>query len=373
MNEYKSVQNMSMLLHASQKMLKDKFDVILSDDKLGSLIESICRDVETEYANARLQLNEINKLVLSKLKAYMANQPIAEESSESSDDIINAKVRELEDKRRAQTCLASVPLVANPVTGTNVIGEQLGGPLGGTVVVSAAPVAPAAQAAAPASPTIITYTPPPQQQAVYKTFILNGVHRDWHKYPDRNNFKLQIPVAQSKYTFYPEYLCFPEFVKGLTPYVLINLSDGAKNIVYTFTRLRKSGKWDIWHTVDNPEPIALNGRQWTIQCFDYLNNELELGADDVNVIEAALFDDNSFMIKYDKSDKYDKALGMTAGDYILIRTGKGQQHAKKIIDISHKDGFMVIDKNDIDLCDFMNSKIMNTNSQFSLIVKYCGK
>jgi hypothetical protein len=369
MNEYKSVQNMSMLLFASHKMLKDKFSVSLSDDKLKSLLSSICKEIEREYANMDLLLNEINKLILSKLKIYMANQAATDvdnvASIETTDEMINANIRQLEEKRRIQSCQTSV--VSNPIAagggGASSANGQNGqnGPVGTTN--------------ASIAPTIITYTQSETRASTrdpetFKTFILNGAHRDWHKYPDRNNLKIQIPLTQyTKYTFYPECICFPEFVKNMTPYVLVNVSDGSKNIVYIFTPLQTYAKWDVWQTVKNAEPILLNNRQWSIQCFDHLNNELELGMDDLLITEAAVYDDENFMLKYQQNGMQN----LQASDYIIIRTGSGQQHAKKIIDISHKDQFIVIDKKELNLQDFINSKIMNTNSQFSFIVKYCSK
>jgi hypothetical protein len=440
MNEYKSIQNISLLAYATGKMLQEKFNISLPEERLKLLVNNTLEEVEDEYNETEFKVNELNNITLSKIKQMVQSRlnpeqqaskqlqqpqqsihlqqpaqqlpkpeqtrPLRQENKEQSkplqqpeepyqqhqpqqaqhqsqqpqqsqqsqqpqqplnDDIINARLRELEAKRRSQTQTVSYSNSIQPVTPTV------------TPVVPGIPAMPALQQAQVVQPQqqqpqqVIMQAPPqhtrPKQ---FKTFIINSSHRDWVKYPNKNNLKCQIPItSHNNYAFFPDCMCFPTHVKNKTPYVLVHISDGAKNLVYTFTLFSHNtdAKWDIWKTVDDPESITLSNRQWVIKCYDFLNNELDLGIDDIQITEAALLNDDHYLLKYE----HQAAGQLQANDYVLIQTKAGQQHCKKVLEHDEKDKMLTIDRTDLNIDDFISSSMMNTNNQFSFVIKYYYK
>jgi hypothetical protein len=381
MDEYTSVQNISKLTSAVAKMLRDKFNISLTEDKLKLLINNISQDVEDEYEDSSFKINELNNITLSKIKQLVqkqkqepVTQPQQPESNFSNEDMILAKVRELEAQRRFQTSTelkniqnqTSTFKVA-PVSDISQLQPQ-------QPSTAAQPLA----AAQPQQQAVHNLTPAPQiihqmyhqDHIHYKSFIINSVNRDWIKFPNRNNLKFNIPVSPThSYNFYPDCISFPIFVKNITPYVLANFSDGLTSFTYTFiptaTAITAASKWDKWNTIDNPEKLVFSNKQWTIKFFDFLNNELDLGSDDVNIVEAAYFNDDHFVLKYDK-----QISDLSTNAHIMLKARTDKVHCKRIIDHSADDKLLTIKKNELTLDDFMNSKMMLTTHQFSIIVKY---
>jgi hypothetical protein len=362
MDEYKSVQNLSKLGLAAGKMLRAKFNISVTDDKLKLLITNISQDVEDEYDDASLKINELNNITLSKIKQLVQAQAQAQtqkkketpDQKQSNDDIILAKVRELEAQRRVQTTTDVSCFKVAPVSTTTSVLDTPSHQVTGLQ-----------QQSTQESPQQIVHHFHQPNNVQFKTFIINSASRDWIKFPNRNNLKFNVPLSpQNSYNFYTDCILFPIYVKTITSYVLANFSDGVTSFTYTFVPSASGSNWDVWKTSDNAEKLCFNNKQWSVKFFDFLNNELDLGSDDVNIVEAACMDDNHFVVKYDKHMQG----SLLPKSSIMI--GNNTVYCKRIIDHSADDKLITIDKNNLTLANFIDAKLMDTSQQFSIIIKY---
>jgi len=231
-----------------------------------------------------------------------------------------------------------------------------------------------------ANPISITL-PSVNDKIHYKNFIINSLNRDWARNVQRNNIKFNISVDVYANTFYPQCICFPSFVKNITPYVLMNITDNSKSLFYSFTcdnKTRASSKWDTWYPVDDVENISLQNKTWSIKFYDFMNNELDLGSDNISITEVSSKNEKEFLLKIPMhSDSYDNNFNIN--DIISIRTYSGKVYNKKITDYvkaeRNSDGINIMtiidDNNELVIDDFINSRILNTNNQYSFIIKYC--
>ena len=61
MEDYKNIQNVAILNIACTKMLKEKFNIILTDDKIEKLITEISNEVIKECESMNLNIKELEK------------------------------------------------------------------------------------------------------------------------------------------------------------------------------------------------------------------------------------------------------------------------------------------------------------------------
>ena len=186
----------------------------------------------------------------------------------------------------------------------------------------------------------------------YKTFILNSI---------KNNFTTNI----NKSNIYPLYLCLPSFIKKLTPYIILSISDNYNNITnYTFIYKKNSSNWDIWKPVINSyHKIILENTNWNIKLFNFNNNLISLNDYYSTTIEI-LENNDYFDIKVDKIHLFN------LNDKIKIILNNNHSCDNIISDIDVENQIIKISKNNINIQEFMNSKIFNYNYQLSLIFKY---
>jgi hypothetical protein len=362
MNDYKSNANLTILLSACKKMLKEKFDISLADDKIQTLLNDTINSIETEYATIDLKCNELNNMTLSKIKKMFTYNPLPKTNTNNilDDDTISMKLRELEAKRQIIPTYESLPNENEQIQQS----------------ISIQQVAPL-QAVQP-----ITFKLPENtsiKDRIYKTFIINSLNRDWIKNPSRNNIKFNVPMNLDNYEFYPDCVCFPSFVKNISPYVILNISDGTKKIYYTFIPIHSvSGntKWDIWKPTDNVENIVLGHKHWSIKFYDFLNHELDLGLDDTNVIEVKKIVDTQYSTFSIKLQLLEHSFenNFNANDCVIIKCNN-KAHYVSVQSYNNESRTMIIvdKKNELKPEDFINSKIMNTCNQFSFIIKYFYK
>ena len=65
MNDYKSVENVSKLTMASQKMLKERLGIQITETELKQLIEQVISNkILAEYENMDLTISELNNITL---------------------------------------------------------------------------------------------------------------------------------------------------------------------------------------------------------------------------------------------------------------------------------------------------------------------
>jgi len=382
MNNYKSTENVSILLMASQKMLKQKLDLTLAEDELTQAIVKISNDVFNQYNEMQLNVNELNNITLSNIKKFYTDYKpeTAENKSihvpasfnivneQMDENLIQAKLRDLETARKIMPVYTSDIPALTPVQSANVMQEPLHQPL--------APLTTLSQI------TPIQFKLPHiENKPTYKTLIINSLNRDWTRNPNRNSIKCNIPLDLNNNVLYPDSLIFPKYVKNITPYVLMNITDGIKNHVYTFTSINAScdNKWDVWKPIQDIENIALNNKQWSIKFFDFTNAELDLENDNISIVEA-FKEQNKYVLKV-QLDMHSYNNNFKINDVVLIKMFSGKTFYKKIIDYVKADSkdkninimTIIDDKNELNIDDFVNSKILNTNNQISLILKYHSK
>jgi hypothetical protein len=388
MEDYKHVQNLHILSSACDKMLREKFSITLAEDKMYSLIEGVSKDVLSEYASMQLQAHQLNNITLSKIKnmyllqqpkqnlavQQQPSQPIQESPTKQhtqdtntvsnvvhalDDDVISHKLKELEARRKIipnYSCL-------------NENHEE--------IYESATPQQNIIYKANPISITL----PSINDKIHYKNFIINSINRDWARNVQRNNIKFNISIDVYANTFYPQCICFPGFVKNITPYVLMNISDNTKNIFYSFTcdnKMYQDSKWDTWYPVEDVENISLQNKSWSIKFYDFMNNELDLGSDNMSVLEVSSKKEKEYTLKI-LLDAHSYDNNFKINDIMCIRTYNGKTYNKKIINYikAERDSdqvnemTIIDDNNELVIDDFINSKILNTKNQYSFIIKYC--
>jgi hypothetical protein len=349
-------------------MLKEKFDITLAEDKIQTLLSDTIKSIETEYANVDLKCSELNNMTLSKIKNMFANNPVPKTKTNTNnildDDTINMKLRELEARRQIIPTYESVP-------NEHMQQSQSIQPL--QTVQSMQPMQPIQP---------ITFKLPENtsiKDRIYKTFIINSLNRDWIKNPSRNNIKFNVPLTLDNYEFYPDCVCFPSFVKNISPYVILNVSDGTKKIYYTFIPVHcifANAKWDIWKPTDNVENIVLGHKHWSIKFYDFLNHELDLGSDDINIIEVTKIVDTKYSTFSIKLQLFEHSFenNFNVNDCVILKCSN-KVHYVSILSYDNESRTMIIvdKKNELQPEDFINSKIMNTGNQFSFIIKYFCK
>jgi hypothetical protein len=366
MNDYKSVENVSKLTMASQKMLQERLGIQTLETEIKQLIEHVSNSILAEYQNMNLTISELNNITLLNIKKhYESNHNNKEVSLPSlqppfqnnitseriDEEIVAAKLRAFEATRKL------IPAHNTNLFNTNEVCEV--------------------KNTFHTVPQIIPQVLP-QIDVQFKTLIINSINRDWIRTPTRNNMKFNIPLDLNNNVLYPESLILPKYVKNITPYVLMNITDGIKNYVYSFecTWCNSEGKWDVWKTIDKAENILLNNKQWSVKFFDFTNNELDLEKDNINVVEA-FKEQNKYILKI-PLDIHSYNNNFKINDMVLIKIFNGKQFYKKIVDYCKADSkdkninIMTVldDKNELNLEDFVNSKILNLNNQISLVIKY---
>ena len=152
------------------------------------------------------------------------------------------------------------------------------------------------------------------------------------------------------------------------------------------------GNWDTWsimngelETINNI--IQLNNKEWVISFTDFLNNELDLGSDSINIVRITkTFDDNQYNILIEKTDimlfngHYLKLINKY--DNILLKTGDDIDIILKVIEINNNNITVLYDKNDkknasslaslnkVELTDITEAYLLNYKAQYSIILSY---
>lgn len=360
MDDFINQKNIRIIILACRNMINDKFSTEsteIDDNELFELVNGFVAEMHTEFENDGFNTNKLNNIVLGRVRNMLSNKPLDSEQykqdiqisnindanstpsdTKLDDDLINIKLQELETRRKV------IPEFSDKIEETQQKQDIH------DVVYKPTPP--------------ISITVPKSKKNNFKTLMINSINRDWIKQPLRNNIKFGMSVDTNNNVFFPYCLCLPNFVKNITPYVLMNISDGAKSIYYSFTTdgngNGNDNKWDIWKTVESPENISLSGKIWSLKLFDFINNELKLGEDNCNITQVLQNDDNTICIKHDKS----------IGNDIAIKL-KNNKTIYTTVNASDNRTFTIQD--DYDITEFINAKILNVEEQFSFIIKYCYK
>ena len=186
-----------------------------------------------------------------------------------------------------------------------------------------------------------------------RSFIINT---------NKNNFNIINKYVN--YNIYPACLCVPTNVKNTTPYIILGITDGNNNITYTFIPDLINEVWDIWKPVnDKYNNISLEPN-WNINLYDFSNNYINFNNFYLDILEV-LEDDKYFNCKIKKNHNYN------INDKIKIIFNNNSSFDYYINNIN--DDMIFINKNNIQLEQFINSKIFNYKYQITLIFKIFPK
>jgi hypothetical protein len=186
-----------------------------------------------------------------------------------------------------------------------------------------------------------------------RSFIVNTI---------KNSFN--IINKYNNYNIYPSCLCIPSTIKNITPYIILGITDGNNNITYTFIPDIINNVWDIWKPVNEKYNNVSLANNWNINLYDYCNNYINFNGFYIDILEV-LEDDNYFNCKIRKNHNY------IIDDRIKIIFNNNSSHDYNIININ--DDIISINKNNVKLDQFVNSRIFNFKNQISLIFKIFPK
>jgi hypothetical protein len=240
----------------------------------------------------------------------------------------------------------------------------------------------------------------------YKTLIINSYNRDWTIYNNRNNLSLSINIDLTKNIIEPKKLLMPKYVKSITPYITMTINDGKKTQKFQFilsvsaettgdgtcNGTGTGGNWDTWIIMNNEletinNIVLLNNKEWVISFTDFLNNELELGSDCININRITkTFNDNQYNIITEKTDMlgyngYHLDL-INKYDNILLKTSDDNDILLKVLEIDDNNITVLYkdEKEDKDtggiwgpggnITDITEAYLLNCKAQYSIILAY---
>lgn len=452
-DDFKSEQNRNIIFHASNKMLLDKYKLSLNSVVLINIINAIISSMSKDaiLMNNTIKLMELNTITLAKMKDYVIKNIDAINAANAA-NIDNSKV--LNEVAVSAASAASAVSQISPVDNTSDISSSIEADnyktevltnedllirvkeyenkrnISNAVLANIAnnidiPPPPDANAANAANATATNMNIIPEIiEKVYasmntntsasfnkKTLIIHSYSRDWINCPLRNKLSFTINIDLQNNIIEPLKILFPKYVKDITPYIILVITDNHKTFKYHFLYSKSSGKWDIWKLINKDNNINNNinlaNKNWKISFLDYLNNDLNLGTDDIKVSQINDYNMNTYD-KYDNNisidtnidnilmpssddtkacassfyeinidysnlleyDEY-KLNTISKYDYLQLKTYGGKYVNVKLIDVNSNLGKIIIsNENNLAKEDFINSSLLNYGAQYSLILTY---
>lgn len=305
--------NANDLYQASLKMLNDKYKIKeFSKEEFIEIYKEI-------YNNNQIQPNNNqNKEVLLKIKKKF------DEKSDTPD--IELKIKEIESLRNS---ILNIKPITYDQTEESII-------------------------KIPQTPIIIDNK---NQIHKYKTFLINSY---------RNNFKLSPNIDINSHMIYPCCLSIPSDIKNKTPYIILLINDGNKQINYIYNPIIiNKSNWDIWKPITNDYiDLTLNNNNWTISLNDFTLNSIDFNEYQVQIIDILEYN-SSFSLNVNKLHLFN------INDKIKIIMNNGETIDNQIIGL--KDNRLIINKGILDLENFIDAKIINYKYYISLTFKYHTK
>ena len=471
-DEFKGEKNRNLIIQASNKMLLDKYNLSLRTDLLISIINTIIASMSKDaiLMNNTIKLMELNTITLAKMKDYVmknidninaanavnavnnniditerpegnerndsnivnneiaistnllqaaqapqaaqAAQNYSEDYGYNKTDILTneellIRVKEYEHKR-----IISNTIFANIENNIDISSTANSANSANTAnTANTANIIPEIMEKVLTSINTNTNT-----EVNKKTLIINSFSRDWINNPNRNKLTFTINIDLQNNIIEPLKILFPKYVKDLTPYIILVITDNHKTFKYTFLYSKTSGKWDIWKLVNKDNNINncinLTNKSWKIKFLDYLNNELNLGNDDIKISQIndykmSTYDNNNINVETNidnilmsyndpnnlpKDNIADTKLNMyeinidysnlleydeyklnivSKYDYMQLKTYSNKYVNIKVIDVNNDMGKIII-LNETNLMkeEFINSSLLNYGAQYSIILTY---
>jgi len=373
-DDFKTEKNINLIFTAASKMIKDKYyDIKTSDRDLLNIINSIkitiCSDVV--LIKKIVKLMELNKIALSKVKDHFddiinkKNEPEIIEINEDKIDNIKydseqllLKVLELEEKRNAANSLANLqkdtqenkfePIIVSQPSNIDInlkIIEKL---------------------------ELLS-----KEKIKSKSIVINSYNRDWINKPYRNKLSFSINIDLQKHNIKIDKLILPKNIKDKTPYITMSIGDSkfTQKLIFILKSSNSDNKWDTWENAntDNDNLLLINTKNWHINFTDFINNELDMGADGINIIEIKEKENNEFDLTIDNGNKklYSDFGVCNIYDNLLIKTNNGDNIQCKILNID--DNILNVYIENIEKKELMNASLLNYKGQYSIIMSYYQK
>jgi len=319
------------LYQSCLKMLNDKYKINnYPKEKFMEIYSSIYKS----YGVAISPNNDINKQVLIEIKSKIENDLKNDLKNDFKEEDIELKIKEFEAKR--SSILKMAPLISAAIPTIEGDNQSIG---------------------------IINQQQPPIQISNYNQLSNNPKFKTFMINTTKNNFKINSIIDIKYHSIYPSSILIPNDIKNKTPYLILIINDGNKQSNYTYISTSSNNSpWDIWNPIiDNYLDINLNNNNWTISIIDYFNNPIDFNEYQV-IVNDVLIVNNHYTLNIDKPHYF------SINDRIKILKNNGTYTDNIITNINNN--IITINKNDLELQDFINSRIINYKHNITFIFKY---
>jgi len=421
-DEFKSEKNRNLIVQASTKMLLEKYNLSLNADVLQNIIRAIITTMSKDAVlmNNTVKLMELNTITLTKMKDYIiknmntTNLPVSNEETETEQetetngnappaehiynrgDILTNEELLLRVKEYEHSRVITNTIVATIDTEANAANMDIAMTSAGSSTMP--------NVAEIMEKVITSLNTSTNTFVNKKTLIINSYSRDWINFPNRNQLSFTINIDLQSNVIAPLKILFPNYVKNQTSYITMVITDNHKTFKYKFLYSKSSGKWDIWKliTKDNNinNNINLANKKWKINFLDYLNNELELGRDDIKISQVCDYTTHKYDTKsmdtsidtilmprnhprpqlnlyeididYSNQFEYDeyKLNIVSKCDYMQMKTAHNIYVNMKILEVNNDLGKIIMLNENLVKEDFVNASLLNYAAQYSLILTY---
>lgn len=376
-DDFKSDKNINLIFNAASKMIKDKYSNVDTHDNdliniIKSIILSICSDAI--LIKKVVKLMELNKIALSKIKEHYdgiinrQNEPEiikTEEKDESmkyDSEQLLLKVLELEEKRSVANSLANLQKQQSEVKESKQESfMQQSNPIDFNVKILER----------------LEVLSREKTKISYKNIVINSYNRDWCNNPNRNKLSFTINIDLLKNNIKIDRLLLPKLIKYKTSFVTMTINNNkhAQKIIFVLKTSSNENAWDIWENVNSDNILLITNKNWHISFTDFLNNDLDMGQDNIDIIEVNDNLNNIYDLTIDNGDKmkYD-GFGVSLinkYDNILIRNNLGDNIQGKVLHIN--DNILSVYIENIEKKILMNSALLNYKGQYTIMMSYCQK
>ena len=376
-DDFKSDKNINLIFNAASKMLKDKYSNVDTHENdliniIKSIILSICSDAI--LIKKVVKLMELNKIALSKIKEHydciinMQNEPEiikTEEKDESmkyDSEQLLLKVLELEEKRSVANSLANLQKQQSEVKEHKQESfVQQSNPINFNVKILER----------------LEVLSREKTKVSYKNIVINSYNRDWCNNPNRNKLSFTINIDLLKNNIKMDRLLLPKLIKYKTSFVTMTINNNkhAQKIIFILKTSSNENAWDIWENINSDNILLITAKNWHISFTDFLNNVLDMGQDNIDIIEIDDNLNNIYDLTINNGDKmkYD-SFGVSLinkYDNILIKTNLGDNIQGKVLNIA--DNILRVYIENIEKKLLMNSSLLNYKGQYTIMMSYCPK
>lgn len=376
-DDFKSDKNINLIFNAASKMIKDKYSNVDADDNdliniSKSIIKSICSDAI--LIKKIVKLMELNKIALSKIKEHYdgiinrQNEPEiikTEEKDESmkyDSEQLLLKVLKLEEKRSVANSLANLQKQQSEVKESKQESYiQQSNPINFNVKILEK----------------LEVLSREKTKVICKNIVINSYNRDWSNNPDRNKLSFTINIDLLKNNIKIDRLLLPKLIKYKTSFVTMTINNNkhAQKIIFILKTSSNENAWDIWENINSDNILLITAKNWHISFTDFLNNDLDMGQDNIDIIEIDDNLNNIYDLTINNGDKmkYD-SFGVSLinkYDNILIKTNLGDNIQGKVLNIA--DNILRVYIENIEKKILMNSSLLNYKGQYTIMMSYCPK